>query len=81
MSDLLIRNITLHLKRQIAERARARGHSLSEEAKELLQQALLQPAERRGLGTEMFDMIRPEDRGDDIAAEFPDDFPDPPDLK
>ena len=81
MSDLLIRNMTPHMKQQIRERARARGRSLSEEAKELLQRALLQPQDRRRLGTEMFNMIRPEDRGDDLVVEFPDDFPEPPDFK
>jgi plasmid stability protein len=81
MSDLLIRNVAPYMKREIQKRARARGRSLSDEAKILIQRALLQPEDRRKLGTEMFNMIRPEDRGDDLVFELPDDISEPPDFK
>ena len=38
MSDLLIRKMTPHMKRQIKERARAHGRSMSEEARLLIRQ-------------------------------------------
>jgi plasmid stability protein len=81
MSDLLIRNVTARMKRKIREQARLHGRSLSEQAKILLDQALSKPGEERRLGTELFNLIRPEDRGEDLVFEFPTPARQPPDFE
>jgi plasmid stability protein len=81
MADLLIRNVDRRLKREIEERARAHGHSLSDEAKMLIRKALVEVPDNRKLGTEMFEMVRPEDRGDDLVFEVPADVSRPPDFE
>ena len=83
MTDLLIRNIDLRLKRQLEERARRHRHSLSEEAKALLRQALLpaRPRAQLGLGTRLFSLAREEDRGDDLVFEVPGELSAPPDFE
>jgi plasmid stability protein len=81
MSDLLIRKIPASVKRKIEERARAHRRSLSDEAIAMLRQVLAEPGTERKLGTEMFNMIRPEDRGDDLVFEVPDDVSKPPDFE
>lgn len=81
MTDLLIRNIDPELKRRLEERARQRKRSLSEEAKMLLRIGLKMPEEPRKLGTEMFNLVRPEDRADDLIFEVRGKFPEPPDFE
>jgi hypothetical protein len=81
MADLLIRNIEPDLKRQIEEHARTNKRSLSEAAKQLLLRGLSASDDTRGLGTLMFETIRPEDRGDDLVFEYKGDFPKPPEFK
>ena len=83
MTDLLIRNIDPKLKRQLKERARRHRHSLSEEAKTLLRQALVptEPSAKPGLGTRMFSLVREEDRGDDLVFEMPGELSAPPDFE
>jgi plasmid stability protein len=81
MTDLLIRGIAPAMKRRIEQRARAHRRSLSDEAKALLQEALLKPEETRKLGTELFNMIRPEDRGDDLVFEYSGELPRPPEFE
>jgi plasmid stability protein len=71
MTDLLIRNIDPHLKRQLRERARSHGRSLSEAARMLLKKALLEPSEQRKMGKALFALIPEECRGDDLVFEFP----------
>ena len=70
MADVLIRDIDPQLKRCLQERARTHGRSLSEEVKEIIRDQLSEKADQRKLGTEMLNMIRPEDRGDDLAREY-----------
>jgi antitoxin FitA len=81
MSDLLIRKVPVSVKRQIEERARIHRRSLSDEAIALLRQSLAEPGNERKLGTEMVNMIRPEDRGDDLVVEYRGEFPKPPDFE
>jgi plasmid stability protein len=81
MTDLLIRRIPAGVKRKIEERARVHRRSLSAEAIAMLQQVLASPRDDRKLGTEMFNMIRPEDRGDDLVFEMPGDPSNPPDFE
>jgi len=81
MSDLLVRNVSPHTKRLLQQRARKHGRSLSEEAKYLLEQALQHPPQDRKLGTELFNLILPEHRGDDLMFEHPAPARQPPDFK
>jgi plasmid stability protein len=73
MSDLLIRNIDPSLRQQIEQRAQSHGRSLSDEAKFLIRSSLAAIADGqsgdRGLGTAMLELVRPEDRGDDLVFE------------
>lgn len=80
MSDLLIRQIPPALKRQIEENARKHKRSLSAEAQELLRKGLAVPEDNRKLGTELFNLIRPEDRSDDYVFEYPGEIS-PPDFE
>jgi plasmid stability protein len=75
MADVLIRDMDPQLKRRLQERARAHGRSLSEEAKEIIRDKLSEEADQRKLGTEMFNMMRPEDRGDDLVFEYRGEMP------
>ena len=79
MSDLLIRNIDRQLKRQLEERARSHRRSLSDEARHLLKQALLQSAEpEKGLFSAMRAMVSEECRTDDLVFDIPDVASEPP---
>ncbi|MFL5016891.1 MAG: FitA-like ribbon-helix-helix domain-containing protein [Rhizobium sp.] len=79
MSDLLIRNIDLKLKRRLEARARRHGHSLSEEAKALLNRGLAESRHGRPVGTallEHFGPLRP------VELEVPRrDMPIPPSFE
>jgi hypothetical protein len=85
MSDLLVRNIPPGLRRQIKERAEKNRHSLSDEVKLLIQEALAQPSRRRKLGprdkfgTYLFSLLEDEYRSDDLVFEVR-DYPTPPDF-
>ena len=95
MSDLLIRNIPPRMKRQLQNRARAYGRSLSDEAKFLLKKALGTPDPdlarpiskpdftdpNFSLADWMRNLVPPEYRGDDLVFEFPDEPPKPPDFE
>ena len=83
MPDLLIRNIDPHLKQQLEESARTHRRSLSEEARLLLKQALLQPPvePEKGLFTAMRELIPEEYRSDDLVFEVPDKVRKPPDFE
>ena len=72
MTDLLIRNIEPQLKREIEKAARKRRQSLSAAAQVLIRRGLAVAPGQRKLGTELFNMIRPEDRGDDLMFEYGD---------
>jgi len=81
MSDLLIRNMTPRMKRQLQERARANGRSLSEEATLLLGKALSTREPEQNLWDWMRNLVSPEHRGDDLVFEYPDDIPKSADLE
>ena len=81
MSDLLIRNIKPQLKRQLVERARKHGQSLSDEAQELLQRGLCLPDPEKDMGAYLYSLVRPEDRGDDLVFEIKGDIQPPPDFE
>jgi hypothetical protein len=73
MSDLLIRNIKPRLKRQLAERARKHGHSLSAEAQELIERGLSAPDPAKDMGAWLYSLLPEQYRGDDLVFEVPDD--------
>ena len=81
MPDLLVRDMDDDLKRLIEDRARSHRRSLSDEVKALLRERLVQTHDGRKLGTEMFNLVRPEDRGDDLVFEIPGEASPPPDLE
>ncbi len=81
MTDLLIRNIDPHLKRQLQESARSHRRSLSEEARMLLKKALSQPADKRRMGTTLLALFPEEVRGDDLVFEIPGKASEPPDFE
>jgi hypothetical protein len=81
MADLLIRDISLELKRQIERRARESEVSLSDAAKNLIEKGLKGSQEpRRRLGTEMFELLPPEFRSDDFEFKIPGEADEPPDF-
>ena len=71
MTDLLVRDVDDDLKRLIELRARVHRRSVSDEVKALLREKLGNVRHDRKLGTEMFNLVRPEDRGDDLDFESP----------
>jgi len=81
MTDLLIRNVAAQMKRQLQQRARSNGRSLSDEAKSLLGKALSAPEPEQNLWEWMRNLVPPEYRGDDLVFEFPDEPPKPPDFE
>jgi plasmid stability protein len=80
MADFLIRDMDPKLKRRLQDSARAHGRSLSDEAKYIIREKLIDKPDQRKLGTEMFNMIRAEDRGDDLVFEYDSEMPKPPDF-
>jgi hypothetical protein len=78
MADLLIRNIEPSLKRQLQERARKHGRSLSDEAKLLIHRGVAEPVSDVGFGTRLFSLLPAEFRSDDFEFERPDDPVEPP---
>jgi plasmid stability protein len=87
MGDLLIRNISDAMKQELASRAERSGNSLSEEAKSLLQKAIVntpitEASGRSGLDVfrEIFSPLTDEERDefasimDDIESERKKDF-------
>jgi plasmid stability protein len=80
MSDILVRDVDPELERRLKESARAHQRSLSDEVKTLLRSKLAAPEDHRRLGTEMRNMLLPEDRGDDLVFEYKGDMPKPPDF-
>jgi hypothetical protein len=81
MPDLLIRDMSVELKRQIERRARESEVSLSDAAKSLIETGLKGgETPRRRLGTELFELLPPEFRSDDLVFEIPDLADEPPDF-
>ncbi len=69
MTDLLIRKIDPKLKRELADRARAHGRSLSAEAQALLRKAVSGREARVKMGTFIFSLLEDKYRGDDLVFE------------
>ena len=81
MSDLLVRKVPARMKRELKARARAHGRSLSEETKLVIDQGLRVPAPQMNMGDWLRNLVRPEDRGDDLVFEYRDDLPKPADFE
>jgi hypothetical protein len=81
MSDILIRKVTPRMKRQIEQRARSHGRSLSEEVKALLEEKLRERDQQRKLGTELFNLVPRQYRGDDVVFKIPGTARKPPDFE
>jgi len=81
MADLLIRKMPPGLKRRIREEAKKSGHSLSEEAKLLIESGLASRGHPKQLGTWLFNLVPPEYRGDDLVFERHDPARPPPELE
>jgi len=79
-TDLLIRKLDPKLKDALRKRAQAHGRSLSDEAKQLLREAIHRPEPPQKLGTWLRDLLPPEDRGDDLVFEYRGAFPKPPEF-
>lgn len=79
-SDLLIRKVDRKLKNELKKRARAHGHSLSEEAKAVLRRGLAERPPQEGMGTRLFSMLPAEFRGEDLVFEIPGEM-EPPDFE
>jgi hypothetical protein len=72
MPDLLIRDISIELKRQIERRVRESEVSLPDAAKSLIETGLKGgETPRRRLGTELFELLPPEFRSDDFEFDIP----------
>jgi plasmid stability protein len=80
VADLLIRNVAPELRRKIKERARKSHHSLSEEAKTLIQRGLSVPPPTEKLGTFLFSLVEDRYRGDDLMFERNDMVSPPPEF-
>jgi plasmid stability protein len=81
MPDLLVRDIEDDLKRLIEDSAREHRRSLSEEVKSLVRKGLATPDHPVGMGTYLYSLVRPEDRGDDLIFEIKGDISPPPDFE
>ena len=69
MADILLRDIPPEMKRQIKDLAHGHRRSLSNEVKHLLERALSQAPRAQGasgLGTQLKQLIAPEDWTDDF---------------
>ena len=79
MASLFIRNIDPELKRLIAELATKNGRTTSNEAAALIREAILRHP-TIGLGTWLFNLKDPRDRGDDLVFEIEGPVRQPPDF-
>jgi Antitoxin FitA-like, ribbon-helix-helix len=79
-TDLLIRKVDAKLKQALKARAREHGRSLSDEAKAVLDEAV-NPRQIEKMGTWLFNLVPPEDRGDDLVFEYRGEMPKPPDFE
>jgi hypothetical protein len=81
MADLLVRDIEPALRREIKERARRHGRSLSAEVKALIRSGLaVSPASPDKFGDWLFSLVPQEARDDDLVFEI-DDRPQAPDFE
>jgi hypothetical protein len=80
MKYLLIQDIDPEFYRLFEERARFNGRSLSEEIEWLMRTARTSSYSKIKMGTWMFSLVLPEDRGDDLVFEDHSPGSRPPDF-
>jgi plasmid stability protein len=81
MSDLLIRKVPTNMKREIKQRARVHGRSMSEEAQALIQKGLSTPEPDMKMGTFLSSLLEKKYRGDDLVFERNDLVSPPPNFE
>jgi len=81
VSDILVRNVSAAMKRELKARARAHGRSLSDEVKSVIGKGLRVPHPQPNMGDWLVSLVRPEDRGDDLVFEYPDTPPKPAEFE
>ena len=81
MADLLVRNVSAGLKREIEQRARRNRRNLSDEAKVLIRRGLASSAKPIKMGTFLFSLLEDKYRGDDLVFERNDLVSPPPDFE
>jgi plasmid stability protein len=81
MPDLVIRDIDPDIERQLEERARRNGLTLSAEAKELIRRGLSVSVPEQGFGALLFAAVDELDRGDDLVFEIPGTIDPPHEFK
>jgi plasmid stability protein len=81
MADLLVRNVSAGLKREIEQRARRNRRNLSDETKALIRSGLAGSAKPVKMGTFLFSLLEEKYRGDDLVFERNDLVSPPPDFE
>ena len=67
MAQLLVRNLEDALKTRLQHRAKRHGRSMEEEARDILRNALREPSQSFGLGTEIAALFRDQGLQEEIA--------------
>ena len=81
MADLLVRNISDGLKREIERRARRNRRNLSDETKALIRMGLTSAERPIKMGTFLFSLLEDKYRGDDLVFERNDLVSPPPNFE
>jgi plasmid stability protein len=81
MADLLVRNISAGLKREIERRARRHRRNLSDETKVLIRKGLAGGEQPEKVGTFLFSLLEDKYRGDDLIFERNDLVSPPPNFE
>lgn len=81
MADLLVRNVSAGLKREIERRARRNRRNLSDETQALIRKGLAGSEKPVKMGTFLFSLLEDKYRGDDLVFERNDLVSPPPDFE
>ncbi len=81
MADMLVRNVSVGLKREIERRARRNRRNLSDEAKALIRRGLAGGEAPLKMGTFLFSVLDDKYRGDDLVFERNDLVSPPPNFE
>jgi plasmid stability protein len=81
MADLLVRDVSEGLKREIERRARRNRRNLSDETKALIRRGLAGAERPLKMGTFLFSLLEEKYRGDDLVFERNDLVAPPPNFE
>jgi len=81
MADLLVRDVSEGLKREIERRARRNRRNLSDETKALIRRGLASAERPVKMGTFLFSLLEEKYRGDDLVFERNDLVSPPPNFE